>query len=1658
MLIMSQVIRKLQQGDKVTKTNSEKLFKDGNREVSLDVLQRGASKNLTQYLESRNWSRKKQQAFMDAYQDMMQSIDNGTISQRDVSRRYVDSSGKLANSSTKGFDSYGEAAHYLDTILDIVPDYKKQEPTKKKYNQEGLLTLFRNKFFGGAEPDAMIWQGRDQKNSDGKYNTVNRARDFANMLDEYAQDIKDNDYDYSGSAYTDSNDLLTRLSAATEALRNNTFDSNDYSTLASLGLNGDLIKTLFSSDSLQPTQEQQAPVTEADKARKRLEEIQQEQEDQKAIDQVAEYDRQESIKRILTQKWFEPFKNFQKQYLQLPVANYDKAGWSKAVKLRNPDVYYNNFAKLFSTRDPLQNRNWKIPALSKGQPDTPYLQYLSNNLDYLNTIGMLEDAGGDYEGYKYFPETLDQDTGTVVLYNPTTRMYLREAAYRIPNLRAKLIEQYNTQNDNPFMKNGGVLKFQFGGRSFNTANDSYINTVRKQQKIQQVKDLKKKQSEAQKEGRTLKQKQAGERLPVEGWTGVDYARLTGIGLDIASAISALAPGAGTVVSGVTGVGSTLTNLGADIADDSVSAWDTGKNFLFGLGMDAVGLIPGYGAAGKGAKIGKILINYVPKLIAGLAALDAFNNKDKILGSLNKFKDEGVDKLTVDDWRNIATAIGIATGAVRIGTTAAKTSAYKQASKAGPKTTKTLIRVGSGEAKPISTTDLAKLKKARNLEEANKTLKTIKGFENDYLDYSFKRGKNPFKSEFWHKPNVSTRTTQDYNFNFTKANGKKFGSNADERLYMWSVNSGISTPKILKIKNPYTVTKLETKPTKQNTKQNTEQTTEKQNIIQYLRSMNPEKNLSKSDIKMINKLRGMQGKQPLTEDQVASLRNRRWNRMDDQYADKIRQEKRQQKLYELRNKKTQQKKEQEQKEQRKQEEYQEAIKQQKQEQSIREEELKSYIESLLSHKAPRADEIPKVRRPLAGSAYESRRKTYTKLWPELHITTKPSNPKAYIYQPPKKNSNNKHDKLQKQYDELFKDFTVSEQSIKVPTAKSYKSVPTEKSEKGKLRAARKQKAKEEAKAKKARDNEAYISSRKLKKLNNSVQSKKRKKKTTKNNTGYYRRQLGGVLRILKAQQGVKVSQEFMNSPFITGPVTASEIAGKPNTRGKVSRANTYSFDTVSRLNSMLDLIAKGKATVDDVNMMQRRHAGMYAGYNPEFSPIYNEKVRDYQTDYQSWGLNDLIIGPNYNKNYLIKSKLPNSGDSATSSWKSDGYYDSITDDRRVLARKEDYMVNGVLDQDKLNKDIALAKQNGFDYYLDPDTNYYMLRKLPAQAAATSTADKSSAQKSVNNSSYVTGRQGKPGTDWGGVVSKYLPDFLQAGRLAGDIANNNRVTEEVKKGLRPLLLDTYDIHKYLEGDFGTRQNYYRYASNLEKLAAKPFTSDASLQLAGRLEARQKGNELRTQGDYVDNQAIRESRNQAWQVEANNQARRSDVANRNRQSIIGINKAKHDIEAARQSTNWTNIQTFLKNLEYEQKVKQQQQQQFDLAVAKQNIEDPSQNARLQELYSILSSQPENVDITTLPEYAELMQLRKQMQRDQVDQYNNIYSKIYGLRYKPVIRYTPTLKNGGTVEAAKIKAKTQTAKMFQDNIKESVKNNIKMINNLSSVTKQLILKSMTL
>ena len=114
------------------------------------------------------------------------------------------------------------------------------------------------------------------------------------------------------------------------------------------------------------------------------------------------------------------------------------------------------------------------------------------------------------------------------------------------------------------------------------------------------------------------------------------------------------PGYGTAASAVLGVGSTLGNFGADMADSSVSTGQMFSNLGIGLGMDLVGLIPGLGAVGKAGKIGKMIKPLSKGIIwtlRGIGTVQAANSVNAIRKLMST-----PDKMTVDDWRDVAGGI------------------------------------------------------------------------------------------------------------------------------------------------------------------------------------------------------------------------------------------------------------------------------------------------------------------------------------------------------------------------------------------------------------------------------------------------------------------------------------------------------------------------------------------------------------------------------------------------------------------------------------------------------------------------------------------------------------------------------------------------------------------------------------------------------------------------------------------------------------------------------------------------------------------------------------------------------------------------------------------------------------------------------------------
>lgn len=149
-----------------------------------------------------------------------------------------------------------------------------------------------------------------------------------------------------------------------------------------------------------------------------------------------------------------------------------------------------------------------------------------------------------------------------------------------------------------------------------------------------------------------------------------------------------------------------------------------------------------------------------------------------------------------------------------------------------------------------------------------------------------------------------------------------------------------------------------------------------------------------------------------------------------------------------------------------------------------------------------------------------------------------------------------------------------------------------------------------------------------------------------------------------------------------------------------------------------------------------------------------------------------------------------------------------------------------------------------------------------------------------------------------------EVLALGRMVGGLAANNRAAKVYKEGLKPTLLDTFENTVPLQGNFQAKTNAEQQAGNLESVAARPRTSDASLQLAGELEASDRAGQARFQGGLQDAEMFYKTRMLGQQESDAAKARRVEVANRNRASMNAIDAAKKQIDAGRITANYQQV----------------------------------------------------------------------------------------------------------------------------------------------------------
>lgn len=386
-------------------------------------------------------------------------------------------------------------------------------------------------------------------------------------------------------------------------------------------------------------------------------------------------------------------------------------------------------------------------------------------------------------------------------------------------------------------------------------------------------------------------------------------------------------------------------------------------------------------------------------------------------------------------------------------------------------------------------------------------------------------------------------------------------------------------------------------------------------------------------------------------------------------------------------------------------------------------------------------------------------------------------------------------------------------------------------------------------------------------------------------------------ILK-KYGVKYKQGGSIQKLASG----NNINGNPAKQNSVGYANDYNWNTDVFSKNLDHILGSLKQYKDGyanwLNTMQDLHYNDYTNASKQdylnTNAYNNATVGQYQDKYKAGYEDEWNVSPEGNDpdglgyNTLgIKSAQDSgkfgivSGNADSGDWlgngnmyKTDNSFGGITDARRLLGREGDF------NDEQLKQYQQKFKEQGYDFYLDPNTKYYKLKPY-TDPSKTTVADQNK-PKQPNNFSLKDVINKIDVTDKWGIPRAMYADIT-----------NRKVTDMLKK--QPILYDPQEDHRYIQSDLDAEMNGQQAAAQLARTASHPITSDGNLQSMLQLEAASKGNEALTAGRQQSNQRLREMQEQAWQQEVANHTSRYNTAMKNRESLYNIANENRALEAA-------------------------------------------------------------------------------------------------------------------------------------------------------------------
>lgn len=386
-------------------------------------------------------------------------------------------------------------------------------------------------------------------------------------------------------------------------------------------------------------------------------------------------------------------------------------------------------------------------------------------------------------------------------------------------------------------------------------------------------------------------------------------------------------------------------------------------------------------------------------------------------------------------------------------------------------------------------------------------------------------------------------------------------------------------------------------------------------------------------------------------------------------------------------------------------------------------------------------------------------------------------------------------------------------------------------------------------------------------------------------------------ILK-KYGVKYKQGGSIQKLASG----NNINGNPAKQNSVGYANDYNWNTDVFSKNLDHILGSLKQYKDGyanwLNTMQDLHYNDYTNASKQdylnTNAYNNTTVGQYQDKYKAGYEDEWNVSPEGNDpdglgyntlgiksaqdsgKFGIVSGNANSGDwlGNGNMYKTDNSFGGITDARRLLGREGDF------NDEQLKQYQQKFKEQGYDFYLDPNTKYYKLKPY-TDPSKTTVADQNK-PKQPNNFSLKDVINKIDVTDKWGIPRAMYADIT-----------NRKVTDMLKK--QPILYDPQEDHRYIQSDLDAEMNGQQAAAQLARTASHPITSDGNLQSMLQLEAASKGNEAITAGRQQSNQRLREMQEQAWQQEVANHTSRYNTAMKNRESLYNIANENRALEAA-------------------------------------------------------------------------------------------------------------------------------------------------------------------